>query len=345
MRAEGDFIINEAFVAYSLPGTTAFLYCTVAKVHRAKDLSHLLDYDFVFSPFDKENHDSIFVKFSSKANGRKFSVYPSGTSIYESTSYQDYIQGFEKIQAHIKKGTSSKLILSKLIKLEHRDPNLYDLFISLKNSNSKAFTYLVHLPGWGTWMGSSPETLLKKTSEGYITKAVAGTRKKAMSNIPWGEKEIEEHRLVEQYIGSKLDAGSCSYSKSDSITINAGNVDHISSSFVIKENVALDYLIDILHPNPALGGYPKEVAVKLLRDIEKHDRSYYTGFLGVIDANSVSLFANIRCLQAFRDYVVLYVGGGITKDSDPNLEWQETEDKAQVIIAHIEPSLSKVETE
>ena len=88
---------------------------------------------------------------------------------------------------------------------------------------------------------------------------------------------------------------------------------------------------------------------------EGYDREYYTGFLGELNypvsasrnANQrslennayktiwkdSSLFVNLRCLQLKQDEALLYVGGGITKDSDPFLEWEETVKKAQTMAS------------
>ena len=50
------------------------------------------------------------------------------------------------------------------------------------------------------------------------------------------------------------------------------------------------------------------------------------------DRYSSRLFVNLRCAQLFENTAYLYVGGGFTKDSIPDLEWDETENKAQTLL-------------
>ena len=52
----------------------------------------------------------------------------------------------------------------------------------------------------------------------------------------------------------------------------------------------------------------------------------------VINNTSCSLFVNLRCMQLFRNEYWIYVGGGITTNSNPNNEWEETELKAQTLL-------------
>ena len=76
---------------------------------------------------------------------------------------------------------------------------------------------------------------------------------------------------------------------------------------------------------------------------EGYDRSYYTGFIGelnrrssVIDdlTQSSHLFVNLRCMEIFENpslKAMLYIGGGITAASLPELEWEETIQKSRIM--------------
>ncbi|MEZ4906141.1 MAG: chorismate-binding protein [Saprospiraceae bacterium] len=64
---------------------------------------------------------------------------------------------------------------------------------------------------------------------------------------------------------------------------------------------------------------------------ENHKRKYYTGFCGhinIVENNELSLFVNLRSMEIYKNSFVLYLGGGIIKGSNPDSEWQETENKA-----------------
>ena len=92
-------------------------------------------------------------------------------------------------------------------------------------------------------------------------------------------------------------------------------------------------LLEALHPTPAVCGSPKDEAMNLIRKLEEKDREYYCGIVGPARIRgSTNLFVNLRCMRVFEDKIRLHAGGGITKDSDPEAEWMETENKCQTML-------------
>ena len=70
---------------------------------------------------------------------------------------------------------------------------------------------------------------------------------------------------------------------------------------------------------------------------EKYNRQYYTGFLGELnienkEERTTTLFVNLRCMKVIGDTAHIYVGGGVTKDSDPEKEWEETVAKTNTML-------------
>lgn len=116
---------------------------------------------------------------------------------------------------------------------------------------------------------------------------------------------------------------------------------------------SLEKIILALHPTPAVCGLPKEKARRFILKEEGYNREYYTGFLGELNKSQVtqrsrnrrnvenlayravkketSLFVNLRCMKIEGHKAVLFIGGGITKDSVPEDEWQETVNKSQTM--------------
>ena len=70
----------------------------------------------------------------------------------------------------------------------------------------------------------------------------------------------------------------------------------------------------------------------LINDFEDYDRLYYTGYLGFIDNYDCDIYVNIRCAKILNNDLTLYVGGGITKDSNPIDEWNEIINKSQIML-------------
>ena len=72
--------------------------------------------------------------------------------------------------------------------------------------------------------------------------------------------------------------------------------------------------------------------MQLIKTIERHQRRLYAGIIGLIQETEINLFVNLRSCQIIDGNAYLYVGGGFTIDSIPELEWDETENKALTII-------------
>ena len=92
-----------------------------------------------------------------------------------------------------------------------------------------------------------------------------------------------------------------------------------------------------MHPTPAVCGWPAAEALDLIRVTEEYPRSFYSGYLGPVNMErKTSLFVNLRCMQVGEQEAALYAGGGITINSVPEAEWEETTIKSRTLLAEIE---------
>ena len=249
---------------------------------------------------------------------------------------EEYLTQLRKVIARLRDGEAQKVVLSRTISISF--PNLTDanmLFHELCRMYPDAFVYLAGLPGKGLWAGATPEVLLKAGDGNISTMALAGTRKVGTTGY-WGEKEIAEHEWVSRYINENLEAaGATGISVTGPETITAGKAEHLRTGFMaMLPQKNLSALIRALHPTPAVCGWSKEKALKIIADTEKYDREYYAGYLGPINSGgNTNLFVNLRCMQIKGRKGILYAGGGITAASDPEAEWEETVLKSSTILA------------
>ena len=221
-------------------------------------------------------------------------------------------------------------------------------FTELSEKYPRAFVSLVSVPGVGTWLGASPEVLAEVTADGqFRTMALAGTQPLTPGLLPqaaiWRQKEIEEQALVARYIVSCFKQLRLrEYHETGPRTVAAGELLHLRTDFEVDlKNVPFPSslgtdMLRLLHPTSAVGGMPKVPAMAFLQEHEGYDRAYYSGFLGPVNvaAPGISrLFVNLRCLQLRATEAILYAGTGLTIDSDPSREWQETAMKMQTIGA------------
>ena len=190
-------------------------------------------------------------------------------------------------------------------------------------------------PRVGLWMGASPERLISISQNKFKTMALAGTQRYINSiNVIWKEKECQEQQFVTDYILENIKLSINAIQVSEAYTVQAGNLLHIRTdiSGELKSCSSLDNLVASLHPTPAVCGLPQKNAVKFISENETYDRSYYTGYLGELNIeNNVNLFVNLRCIQLINNTASIYIGGGITKDSNAKNEWKETVSKAEVM--------------
>ena len=220
-------------------------------------------------------------------------------------------------------------------------------FEELSRKYPRAFVSLVSVPGVGTWLGASPEVLAEVTADGqFHTMALAGTQPLTPGLTPqaaiWRQKEIEEQALVARYIVNCFKQLRLrEYHETGPRTVVAGQLLHLRTDFEVNlkhvpfPNLGTD-MLRLLHPTSAVGGMPKAAALAFLQQHEGYDRAYYSGFLGPVNvaAPGVSrLYVNLRCLQLRLTEAILYAGTGLTVDSDPAREWQETEMKLQTVAA------------
>ena len=257
-------------------------------------------------------------------------------------SKDEYIHVVGETVAAIREGEISKVIISRQIPVERTSRSLGNTFFQLHDQTPNAFTYLVNLPVAGTWMGATPEILLKSDGQFFETVSLAGTqiRKYDLEDYYWNTKDIEEQAFVSRYmLDVFFNFDIHRYKTTGPETLESGKVAHLKTSFffpVEKIEKCLGNFIAELHPTPAVCGLPKDLAAEYILAKEFHERKYYTGYLGPWRLNQhVSLFVNLRCMEITSDEFILYVGGGITAKSNPEKEWDETNQKAKTLLSVI----------
>lgn len=234
-----------------------------------------------------------------------------------------------------------KLVLARSLTLDcqaYREAPVW--FRELTQRYRDAFVFMVSVPGNMVWMGATPEIFMKQDDCCFRTMALAGTQplKQPADEMVWGDKEREEQGIVSEYIQDVLEqaTGAGKFYTEGPFSRPAGNVAHLCTVFRSKEVLPsgmIEQLRIALHPTPAVGGFPKEKALKLLKEIEICDRRYYAGYVGPVYGNGkFDWFVNLRSMELFPDAVRLYIGGGITALSDPEAEWNETELKSRTLL-------------
>jgi isochorismate synthase len=251
----------------------------------------------------------------------------------------------------IKEGVFQKVVLSRT-KRSALPSNfeLYTLFMVLCEAYPQAFVYTFSIPGEGTWVGATPETLIQvEAGKTFRTVALAGTQshlpERPLSQAPWTQKEIAEQALVSRYIINCFKKIRLrEFEEQGPRTVVAGHLIHLQTDFVVDMEATNfpqlgTVMLDLLHPTSAICGMPQPPAQAFLLAQEGYERGFYSGYLGPVNiADASRLFVNLRCIQLTAQEAIAYAGAGITEDSDPRKEWLETEMKCQTVLRHLAKS-------
>lgn len=263
---------------------------------------------------------------------------------FQATSKSDGFEGMvSKAIGKIESGAFEKVVLSRYTDVE-LPPNFSakEFFDQLCSTYPNAFCSIVFLPGEGIWVGASPELLVSETKDSFKTISLAGTKKleegQSPSEIAWTQKEIEEQALVSRYIVNCFKKIRLrEFHERGPKTVKSGNLAHLMTEFIVdyKEvsfDGLADQMLDLLHPTSAVCGMPLDTAKSFIEAEEGYDRSYYSGFLGPVNyEHSTDLFVNLRCMNIKGNMARIYAGAGITHDSIPGKELEETQLKMDIL--------------
>jgi isochorismate synthase len=200
----------------------------------------------------------------------------------------------------------------------------------------------------GAWfLGASPERLVRLRDNRVDVTCLAGSigmgsgddeRRQLASRLLASAKDREEHEIVVRSTMSAL-AEVC-----EKVTRFPGTprvataraVQHLEtpvSAEMCEAGSVLD-LVERLHPTPAVGGYPTDRALAIMRELEEIDRGWYAGPFGWSDLDGSGEFAvAIRSALLSGRMASVFAGSGIVADSVPSAEYEETCLKLRPMLA------------
>lgn len=258
----------------------------------------------------------------------------SANVIATKESYQHYVA--EGVNA-IAKNKLDKMVAARCAEVDL--PLTFDVatyYASLIEKYPHACVYFFHLNDIGTWCGATPEKLLTVENGKLETVALAGTRI-AGSSSEWTDKEYDEHYMTEAFIEQLFtELKLAGFRKSEIETIDAGAIQHLCSTLSWKPKPELlrqkfGKILAGLNPTPAVCGLPQYEASLFISQNENLERRFYSGFIGLLQPQATNLYVNLRCMEIGKHKALLYAGAGITQDSNPLAEWEETERKIDTL--------------
>ncbi|WP_119066269.1 isochorismate synthase [Rubrobacter indicoceani] len=220
--------------------------------------------------------------------------------------------------------------LSIFKRLKARTPGCFHFYFEPARGSSEA---------GAAFIGATPERLYGRDGRAVRSEAVAGTRPRGTSGdddaglrkeLLGSEKDRAEQRYVRDSVEEDL-RGLCA-----ALTVEEGVSEmklasrrHLVSRFrgTLGETVTDAEILDVLHPTPAVGGYPKPEAMEEIRASENFDRGLYAGPVGWVSGEGAEFAVGIRSGLVCGKTLSLFSGAGIVAGSTPAGEWAEIEQK------------------
>ena len=215
----------------------------------------------------------------------------------------------------------------------------------LRAAYPSCFTYLVAGADGTAFAGASPELLVRRSGDRAFAQPMAGSVARGANDaederlaheLSRSAKDADEHRLVSRFVIEALRPYASSVVSRDPEVVRFTNIQHLATSVdaALREPAAdVLTLASSLHPTPAVGGWPREAADRLIDELEAMERGWYAGAVGWIDASGDGeLAVALRCGLLWEDGARLYAGVGVMPDSDPARELEETELKFKALL-------------
>jgi isochorismate synthase len=251
----------------------------------------------------------------------------------------EYLELVDEVRAAIERGELEKLVLSRRVDLTLPRPvSPAQALRRLAAIAPECVRFAFRVAG-STFLGATPERLVKKQGRSFETDALAGSM--SVGDAPPGRlmessKDRAEQAIVVRELLHALSpiASELSHAKVPEIH-RLRHVAHLRTRIrgVLREPLHVLDLVERLHPTPAVGGVPTARALSWIAEHEPDERGWYAGPIGWVDAEGDGAFAvALRSGLLERDRGLLYAGAGIVQGSDARSELAETRWKLQALL-------------
>ena len=247
-------------------------------------------------------------------------------------------------------GDLRKVVLARSLTAADPGIDVGALLAELRRRNPGCHLFAAPTPDRGTFVGATPEILVRREADQVLSLPLAGTA--ARSPDPGLDREIatallrsvkdlQEHAPVVEAIADTL-APNCrelSVEASPHL-MGTSTAWHLATSVRGRLRASAPSALSLaaaLHPTPAVCGTPTVAAASLIEELEPHPRGLYSGIVGWVDGRGDGEWAvSLRCALITRGRVRLNAGAGIIAGSDPLAEIAETEVKFRTLMEALE---------
>ncbi len=248
----------------------------------------------------------------------------------------------------ISDGKVKKIVLARTIEIDFRDqPDIVPILKQLESNYNNCYTFAFKEEK-SVFFGASPERLFKIQNGFVEIDALAGSINrghgedddKSLENTLLNDmKNLEEHKNVLDFVINRL------LPLSEKILFDSkplikkfSNIQHLHSRIraKLRKGVTVFSLFENIYPTPAVCGYPQNIALEAINNLEKFERGLYGGAIGWLNKTNCEFAVGIRSAILSMNKLRCYAGCGIVNGSDPASEFNETALKLKPILSLFE---------
>ena len=260
---------------------------------------------------------------------------------------QSWCARAEKARRAIRAGKLDKVVLARSQEWTAPAGSSFDALQTahrLREQYPTCKVFLIQREDGSSFVGATPELLVGLKGENVQAVSLAGTTRRGVSeeeDAALGEalvasaKEQHEHRLVTDAIRRSFEpVVEDLVIAEEPHLLRLQNVQHLETPIQgrLDRTRGIMELVSRLHPTPAVGGTPAHQAQRWLQENENLERGWYAGVVGWVTPGGDGQFAvAIRSALLRPDRAWAFAGAGLVADSDPGLEWEETNLKLQAM--------------
>lgn len=261
----------------------------------------------------------------------------------------EFLAAVDRIKEYIHAGDAFQVVLSQRFSEPRGAARPLDVYRSLRVINPSPYMFHLEFPQV-TVTGASPETLVRLVDGRIELRPIAGTRprgatveedERLAAELRVDPKECAEHLMLidlgRNDVGRVAEVGSVAVTETMVIE-RFSHVMHLTSHVVGQLAEGKGWL-DVLRaafPAGTLSGAPKIRAMEIIDELEPQRRGLYGGAVGYVSySGNMDLAITIRTLVTTDDTIYVQAGGGIVADSDHELEYQESVNKARAVLGAV----------
>jgi anthranilate synthase component 1 len=271
-------------------------------------------------------------------------------SIRSNMTREQYLAAVRRCKAYIDAGDAFQIVFSQRFAVETGPLDPFAVYRTLRMINPSPFMFFLAGED-ATLVGASPELLVRLEGDLVEMRPIAGTRRRGLT-------EDEDRRLAEEMLADEKERAEhvmlVDLTRNDIGRIARYGTVHVSELMAVERYSHVMHIVsnvqgritpgrdavDVLRavfPHGTVSGAPKVRAMEILDELEPTARGPYAGAIGYLGfGGALDTCIGIRTLVMKDGVAYAQAGGGIVADSDPAAEYDETINKAKVLIRAIE---------